>query len=450
MRVQRRRTATDVRGDCSPSRNVCAVLGVQLASCPDQLDRAFVRIVRCTACNTPRLHGALSLSLRDGPFSSRAAAHQGRTLTRYVRTPITCPYPAEMIPNAPRLQLPSAVGLIEVYSRTACGRGSRSKGSAMARVESNSDLAIDISVANGVNEEYAQFPPVRAVGAASSRTMRPPSWSPPLPLHRVPVPPPGPASRSVSTRPAPMMPSSTPHRQSSRPMPLPAVTRSTMRPVSAALPSAAIFPRRGGSRFRWVLALAALSFAGGVVARDKAPTNLMDRARSEATFYTNWIADRIATLRGMTWTGSPASRQPSAAPSVEAMGPGATATGMPSTASHPASAGLQPGPPAPPEVNVLSLPIASPTAPAPKPVARAPVAVAPPATPAPAVHARSAPASTVADNAEASPEPAPRATEAPKVAAPAAAPASSAAPFVPGSLEDLIRKEVEKEQKKAH
>ena len=318
----------------------------------------------------------------------------------------------------------------------------------MARVESNSDLAIDISVANGVSEEHVQFPPMRAVGASPSRTMRPPSWSPPLPVHRVPVPPPGAASRSVSTRPAPM-PSAPPHSRSSRPMPLPTVTRSTMRPVSAALPSDAVFPRRGGGRTRWVLAFAALSFAGGVVARDQAPTNLMDRARSEATFYTNRIASRIATLRGMTGTGSPASSQPSAPPSVEATGLGATPTGTPNTASRPASAGLQPGPSAPPEVNVLSLPIASPTAPAPKPVARAPVAVAP-ATPPTPVHARSAPASAAADNAEASPEPAPKAPEPPKAAAPAAAPTANAAPFVPGSLEDLIRKEVEKEQKKPH
>jgi hypothetical protein len=63
---------------------------------------------------------------------------------------------------------------------------------------------------------------------------------------------------------------------------------------------------------------------------------------------------------------------------------------------------------------------------------------------------RSAPASAAADNAEAAPEPAPKAQEPPKVAAPAAAPAANAAPIVPGSLEDLIRKEVEKEQKKAH
>src|SRR5260370_15840536 len=313
----------------------------------------------------------------------------------------------------------------------------------MARVESNSDLAIDISVANGVSEEHAQFPPVRAVGGSPSRATRPPSWSPPLPAHRVPVPPPGVALRSVSSRPAPM-PSAMPHSPSSRPMPL-TVAKSTMRPRSAPLPSDAVFPRRR-TRAHWVLALAALSFAGGVLARDQVPIDLMDRARSEATLSKNWVADRIATLRGLTGTGSPDSRQPSAAPSVEATPPGATATSLPNGASRPSSAGLPASHSAPPEVNVLSLPIAPPTA---KPIARAPVVVAP-APAAPSLHVRPAAAPAAPDNAEATPEPgqAPKAPEPPKVAA--AAPAPNAAPIVLGSVADLIRKEDEKEQKKAH
>jgi len=218
-----------------------------------------------------------------------------------------------------------------------------------------------------------------------------------------------------------------------------------MRPVSAALPSDEVFRPRRRTGARWVLALAAVSFAGGVVARDRVSVDLLDLARSQATAAENWFADRVAGVRGMIGTGSPSSRQPTSSPVVETSTSPAVVNKQ-AVESHPGSQGLQAGSSAPPEVNVLSLPVAPPTAAAVglKPIARAPVAQAPVTPPLP-VHARSTP-TPAADPPETAPEPAPKAPEPPKVAAPVA----NAAPIVPGSLEDLIRKEVEKEQKKAH
>jgi len=330
----------------------------------------------------------------------------------------------------------------------------------MARVESNSDLAIDVSVANGVSEERGAFPPLRAVRPSPSRSTRPPSWSPPLPPHRVPVAPPTPAARSVSfrpaaapsagqrtgsTRPAPTPGGAMPGYPSSRPMPLlPAVTRSTMRPVSAA--SDAIFRPRS-TRARWVVALVAVSFVGGVIARDQVSADQKDRVRAEIMVTQNWIAGRVTSLREMVGMGSRSSQAPNVPPSVESNPPQAAKTQT--AANQPGSQALQATPTAPPVVNVLSLPVAPPTAGAmaSRPIARAPVAAAP-ALP---VRAHSATPPAMADAVEPAPEaPTPKAPEPPKVAAPAAAQAGNATPVVPGSLEDLIRKEVEKEQKKAH
>jgi hypothetical protein len=332
----------------------------------------------------------------------------------------------------------------------------------MARVESNSDLAIDVSVANGISEERGAFPPLRAVGPSPSRSTRPPSWSPPLPPHRVPVAPPTPAARSVSsrpaaapsagqrtgsTRPAPTQGGAMPGYPSSRPMPLPAVTRSTMRPVRvAASPSDATFRPRS-TRARWVVALAAVSFVGGVIARDQVSADQKDRVRAEITATQNWIAGRVTALREMIGMGSRSSQAPNVPPSVEINPPKAAKTQT--AANQPGSQALQGAPAAPPVVNVLSLPVAPPTAGAmpSRPIAHAPV-VAAPALP---VRAHSAPPPATADALEPAPEaPAPKAPEPPKVAAPTAAQAGNATPVVPGSLEDLIRKEVEKEQKKAH
>ncbi len=221
-----------------------------------------------------------------------------------------------------------------------------------------------------------------------------------------------------------------------------------MRPVSAALPSDEVFRPRRRTGARWVLALAAVSFAGGVIARDRVSFDLLDRARSQATLSKNWIADRVDSLRGMIGTGSPSSHQASSPPVVETS-TSPTVVDKQAMASHPGSQGVQPGSVVPPEVNVLSLPVAPPTAAAvaPKPIARSPVALAPANPPVP-VHARSTP-TPATEAPEAAPEPAPKAPEPQKVAAPTAAPVGNVAPVAPGSLEDLIRKEVEKEQKKA-
>src|SRR5258708_39079726 len=81
MRFNEERIAKNVRRDCCPSRNECAVLGARLGFVCRTALRAFRAISRCTACNTSRLHGHLFARCSGGPSHIKA-----------VRTTYPCPY----------------------------------------------------------------------------------------------------------------------------------------------------------------------------------------------------------------------------------------------------------------------------------------------------------------------------------------------------------------------
>ena len=158
-----------------------------------------------------------------------------------------------------------------------------------------------------------------------------------------------------------------------------------------------------------------------------------------------WIADRVGGVR----TPSAENAAPARQPATTAKASGAALAPKVST-------------PEPPEVSFSSLPRApvlthrapvrapvpaadpapvhARTAPSPSPA----VEDVPAASPAP-VHARTAPSQPEADTAELIPEPKAATEEAKPAPAPRAR-AQEAPPPAPGSLEDLIRKEVQKEQ----
>jgi hypothetical protein len=175
---------------------------------------------------------------------------------------------------------------------------------------------------------------------------------------------------------------------------------------------------------------------------------------------------------------APPSRAPSPAPATPSAPAGAAAV-APAVAAIPATTGTpavaRPAAAAPPEVGVSELPRApaiaiantphpvamqvhvrhAARAAAPPPAAdddqdEAPAAAAPPPKPAPARRAAPPPAEASDDD---TPTPAAAPPPPPKPVAEAAPPPPKPAPtatFAPGSLEDLIRKEVDKEQKKIH
>ncbi len=235
-------------------------------------------------------------------------------------------------------------------------------------------------------------------------------------------------------------------------------------------------PRAGKARF--TPALIALSFLGGVWSRDMLSTQQVEVAHAALGQTRAWIADRVAALR-TTPTEHTATAAPPRAPAVSA--PAVTA----SSAAPPPRALT----PEPPEVSFSSLPrapllthkalvrapipavppapVPARTAPSPSPAvedspaappapvhartAPSPATESIPDAPAAPVHARTAPSQPTpeADPADLIPEPK-AATETPKATPSPRAQTHEAPPPVPGSLEDLIRKEVQKEQSSKH
>lgn len=230
-------------------------------------------------------------------------------------------------------------------------------------------------------------------------------------------------------------------------------------------------PRAGRARF--ALPLMALSFLGGAWSRDSLSTRQAEAAHAALSQSMGWIADRVAALRG-----APTANTAGAAP------PRATAISAP-----PATAAIAPraSTPEPPEVSFSSLPRAP--IQTHKALVRAPISAAPPppvhtrpsptpavedvstapaapvqarAVPAPAAdaipdavaapaHARTAPSKPPpeADPADLIPEPK-AATESARATTSPRARTNDAPLPAPGSLEDLIRKEVQKEQSGKH
>jgi hypothetical protein len=231
-------------------------------------------------------------------------------------------------------------------------------------------------------------------------------------------------------------------------------------------------PRR--SNVGWVIGLMGLSFVVGFVLRDRLPEKQIDGAHAlvaEIADGERSIANRLANLRSST----PVVVSPAATYPAKAATPMAAAATIAPTEPMAST-------PAPPEVSFSSLPRAyEPRRFAPRIVAPAPIRVRP--APAPVPEAKTnvperpkaaaeapravteAPPKAVAEapravteappkavtespKAVAEPDEAPPVAEAPKAVAPKAA--APAVVIVPGSLEDLIRKEVQKDQAKKH
>ncbi|HSY22416.1 MAG TPA: hypothetical protein VK841_09895, partial [Polyangiaceae bacterium] len=228
-------------------------------------------------------------------------------------------------------------------------------------------------------------------------------------------------------------------------------------PVAAALSPTeeAVFGRQnGGGRGKWIGLLVVISLAGGVVLRDRLPAPLVDGVHAAIAHPSQWLADRVAGIRGVP-KGHPLPAPPpvAAAPVAPMVPPPATVTlAAPPTAPSPATAGTSAGAASsPPVFSVSSLPVANAAAAAP---ARAASYTPPPARPRPAPRpAPAAAAAPVAAAAHDSDDEPVRAAPPKPIAKPAPiAPVvtNAAPPPAPGSLDDLIRKAVAADQKKGH
>jgi hypothetical protein len=200
----------------------------------------------------------------------------------------------------------------------------------------------------------------------------------------------------------------------------------------------------------FTLSLMVLSFLGGAWCRDRLSTHQAEVAHAALSQTKAWIADRVGGLR----TTSTEKTAHAPQPATTGLAPAGKASG--------AALATKVSTPEPPEVSFSSLPRApilthrapvrapvpagdpapvhARTAPSPSPA----VEDIPAAAPAP-VHARTAPSQPEADTADLIPEPK-ATTEDPKPTPSPRARAQEAPQPAPGSLEDLIRKEVQKEQ----
>jgi hypothetical protein len=368
----------------------------------------------------------------------------------------------------------------------------------MSRRKSNSGAALDVGASHAVARSAAgaQFEPSFARISGVRSAPRPPTWPPPLPADRVPVPPPkGRVATRTSQQPAPS-PSAAPPPLRARAVPAPApasvsmsarpspsstiawpapavssqasaypnpTTRRTERlspappaPLqacayvlpfrAAASPASARGPFAAPSvpdetfwrqrpRVGWMLLLALLSAAAGAVLRDRLPVYAIDGVRGTFAHPSAWLYAHVAAMSAAP-TGHPLPARP------ESLAPPAVTAGV-APSNEPSAKATPPARAEPPEVSVSSLPIAS-TGPraAPRPARAAAFAPSIPRTRVAAHPARSTAAT------EESTAPAPKA---PRSRTPARVPppmVNKAPAPAPGSLDDLIRKEVEKDQKK--
>jgi hypothetical protein len=287
------------------------------------------------------------------------------------------------------------------------------------------------------------------------RAPRPRSWSSPLPPSMVPVPPPQ----------TPLPPSMVRVRVPPTPPPRSIVPAAPARTAQRSVPPKAVdvpvdveelspdeealrIPRPGAVRWLGRALIWLMLIGGGVFAGQRLPPQAVDRARGGALAVVARVRSALAA------TASPVP-QTAAVPRSTVIASTPARPREPVTPSAPIEVGI-------PAVPVSALPVARPLPVfAPRPVARAPVvatavaappaALAPPAT----VAESPKPAATVAEL----PKPAATVAELPKPTTPPPSPpppaATPAAPVVhaapapaPGSLEDLIRREVEAESKK--
>jgi hypothetical protein len=298
----------------------------------------------------------------------------------------------------------------------------------MSRRSSTSSAAIDLGVARSTD---FRGPIVSARVSPKWRAPRPVSWPPPLPEHRIPL----------------SAPRSAPPNRFHEPV--------LHAPVVLPEP-----PRSKASAWPWVLlAVGVVAAAGaGFVLREPLSSgmsraslgtrsvvaDLAERPRIAWVHVEGFALDGVRLVRSYFggWHNAaqaPEPPRPASALASPAPSPVLTAASAPAQAAAPARAV-----PAVPAVAFSALPVAPP-----------PVAAAPAATPKPACRPRVSPPRAVAAQEEttdqssderAAPPPPPKAAPA---ARPSEAPASSPAPE-PGSLDDLIRRAVENDKKKAH
>ncbi len=303
----------------------------------------------------------------------------------------------------------------------------------MARRESNGDLAIDLGIARSTDFDQ---PPVSSRVAPKWRAPRPVTWPPPLPAHRVPG----------------SVPRSAPPNRFHEPV------------LHAPILASYIAPRkrRGGAWLALFLLVAA--GAGGFALREQVatgastasawvmghvPSDLSQRPRIAWARIEDFATRSVTRLRSLV-PGQSVSRPPSAAPVVaDPTSPNIAAPTSPSDSTHPAKAEA-------PSIDVSALPIASMGA------SKGVSTGAPTARP--VFHARpAAPRDVSTLVAAQGPAPAPvAATPSPVRAARVEQPAAEPAPVreapppvstpapEPGSLDDLIRKTVERESHQKH
>jgi hypothetical protein len=294
----------------------------------------------------------------------------------------------------------------------------------MSRRQSRSDLAIDLGIARSTDYDA---PPRSSRVAPKWRAPRPVTWPPPLPAHRIPGSAPRSAPPNRFHEPVLHAPLLTPYVE-------PRKSRSGLWLTLIFLLAA------GGAGFVLRERLASGVTAGSTWLRSEIPSDLAERPRIAWARVQDLFLQGVSRVRSLV----PGSRPPQAS-SVEHVASDQTAespsipTGEPSKTA-PTTADT-------PVVAVSALPVAAPVpAPAARPAPHArpavPRDVAPSAVSADApAAAQPAPVAAPVRAAAPEPEPAPVHT----ASAPPAAPAPE-----PGSLDDLIRKTVERESHIKH
>ncbi len=292
----------------------------------------------------------------------------------------------------------------------------------MSRRQSGNDLAIDLGIARST--DYSA-PPLSSRVSPKWRAPRPVTWPPPLPAHRVP----GSAPRSAPPNRfhepvlhAPLLTSYVAPRKSRTGLWL------TLLLLIAA----------GGAGYAVRERLASELTSGSAWLRSQLPSNLAERPRIAWGRVQDLVAQGVSRARSLV-PSLGATRTPPAPP-VSSVQASDNAPVMP---SEPAKA--PPTAAEAPVVAVSALPLAA-AAPTMRAVSHARPAVA-----------REASASVASEGAPASAEPAPTSapvravTPAPEPVPVHTAPAPAAAPAPePGSLDDLIRKTVERESHQKH
>jgi hypothetical protein len=294
----------------------------------------------------------------------------------------------------------------------------------MSRRQSRSDLAIDLGIARSTDYEA---PPRSSRVAPKWRAPRPVTWPPPLPAHRIPGSAPRSAPPNRFHEPVLHAPLLTPYVE-------PRKSRSGLWLTLIFLLAA------GGAGFVLRDRLASGVTAGSTWLRSEIPSDLAERPRIAWARVEDLFAQGAARVRSLV----PGSRPPQPS-SVEHVASDQTTESPSIPTGEPAKTAPITGDT--PVVAVSALPLASPVpAPAARPAPHArPAArdLAPSAVSAGApADARPAPVAAAPLNAA---EPESEPTPVHTASAPPAAPAPE-----PGSLDDLIRKTVERESHIKH